>query len=535
MREKSGLKRPNIDARQAPSSRCHRLVSFLLIVVCFSTLAAEPPANLIFSAQNQSVISLPIYKSGLIQLDIQPKRISIGNPGIADIVILRSNQVHVVGKSLGSTNVVFWDRNDAIFASMDIEVTHDLESLKSKFYRLLPGERIGVHSAQEKIILDGQVSSAVTLNAALKLAASYLPECINSQSSKNSESSEGTCVKGEVINLMTVGGAQQVMLEVKVAEMSRSFIRTLDADLSILNFGGSSRFGAVNGGATWPNAVTTTGAEVPIAAAGLLNGDSNTIGPVVDVFQPATPSIADKGLFFSRLSGDNLFQVALEISRSKGLSKILAEPTLTTLTGQAAEFLSGGEYPVPVPDDSGTRIQFKEYGVGLKFLPTILDKGRINLDLDISVSELSSSNNVTVSADGTSQVVVVPALNKRSASSTVELADGETIGIAGLIQDNVSEVMTKLPGLGDIPILGALFRSQEFISGQSELVIFVTPHLAKPIAENDIRLPTDSFIAPDDLEFYLLGKMEGNKDSLSPPPGHSSRSGLDGARFGHQL
>ncbi|MCB1755399.1 MAG: type II and III secretion system protein family protein, partial [Gammaproteobacteria bacterium] len=267
----------------------------------------------------------------------------------------------------------------------------------------------------------------------------------------------------------------------------------------------------------------------------ILNGVNNVIGPVVDIYQPATQSIADKGLFFSRLSGDNLFQVALEISRSKGLSKILAEPTLTTLTGQPAEFLSGGEYPVPVPDDSGTRIQFKEYGVGLKFIPTILDKSRINLDLNISVSEINGSNNVTVSTDGTSQVIVVPSLNKRSASSTVELADGQTIGIAGLIQDNVSEVMSKLPGLGDIPILGALFRSQEFISGQSELVIFVTPHLAQPIAEEDIRLPTDSFVPPNDLEFYLLGKMEGDKAAPTGIRRHNLRGGFDGVKFGHQL
>lgn len=521
----------------APAPRLVILLAttLLLLTVAFPSRCDESPMNLTFSAENQSTITLPIYKSGLIQLNVQPKRISIGNPGIADIVILRSNQVHVVGKSLGSTNVVFWDKNDRIFASVDIEITHDLESLKSKFHQLLPGEQIGAYSAQEKIVLDGQVSNAVNLNAALKLASGYLPECISNQSSGDTESGEGTCVRGEVINLMTVGGAQQVMLEVKVAEMSRTFMRTFDADLSILNFGSSSRFGAVNGGATWPNAVTTTGAEVPIAAAGVLNGAGNVIGPVVDVYQPAAQSIADKGLFFSRLSGDNLFQVALEISRSKGLSKILAEPTLTTLTGQAAEFLSGGEYPVPVPDDSGTRIQFKEYGVGLKFLPTILDRNRINLDLNISVSEINGSNSVTVSADGASQVLVVPSLNKRSASSTVELADGQTIGIAGLIQDNVSEVMTKLPGLGDLPILGALFRSQEFISGQTELVIFVTPHLAKPIAEDVIRLPTDSFVPPDDLEFYLLGKMESAKDSPSSPPGRHSRGGFDGVKFGHQL
>ncbi len=519
----------------APTYSSLLAIVMVIMSMIFSPVwGASAASPLLFSSANQSSISLPIYKSGVIKLNVRPKRISIANPGIADIVILRSNQVHVVGKSLGSTNVVFWDKKDSIFASVDVEVTHDLESLKTKLFQLFPKEKIGVHSAQEQIILTGQVSSAVNLNAAVKLASGFLAECINSQVDKGAEGKEGTCTRGEVINLMTVGGAQQVMLEVKVAEMSRSFTRKLDADLSFLNFGNGNHFGAVNGGASWPNAITTTGAEVPIAAAGLLNGASNVIGPVVDVYQPTIQSIADKGLFFSRLSGNNLFQVALEISRSKGLSKILAEPTLTTLTGQAAEFLSGGEYPVPIPNDNGTSVQFKEYGVGLKFIPTILDKDRINLNLNISVSEINGSNSLTVSADGTSQVVVVPSLNKRSASSTVELADGQTIGIAGLIQDNVSEVISKLPGLGDIPILGALFRSQEFISGQTELVIFVTPHLAKPI-EGEIELPTDSFIPPDDLEFYLFGKMEGKSPEKTPMKDPVSIGGFDGVKFGHQL
>ena len=169
-------------------------------------------------------------------------------------------------------------------------------------------------------------------------------------------------------------------------------------------------------------------------------------------------------------------------------------------------------------------------------MPTILDQNKINLDLNISVSEINNTNRLLVNSESTSQVLIVPSLTKRSASSTVELINGQTIGIAGLIQDNVSEVMTKLPGLGDIPVLGALFRSQEFISGQSELVIFVTPHLAKPIAKNQIRLPTDSFVPPDDLEFYLFGQMEGRKEKAQSMPARAGlRGGFDGATFGHQL
>ena len=514
---------------------CRRSLNLALSLSLLLIAApASAQVNLIFNAENQQIISLPIYKSGLIQLDQRPTRISIGNPGIADIVVLRSRQVHVVAKTLGSTNVVFWDKDDRIFASVDIEVTHDLGSLKAKLHTLLPNETIGVHSVQEKIVLDGRVSSATAADAAVRLAQGYLPECVSQQSNEE-PGKEGECIAGDVINMLTIGGAQQVMLEVKVAEMSRSFTRTLDADLNVLNFGGSARYGAVSGGAAWPNAVTSTGTEVPLLGTGALDGVGEIIGPVVDVYQPATQSIADKGVFFSRILGNNLFQVALEISRSKGLSKILAEPTLTTLTGKPAEFLSGGEYPVPVPSDAGTAIVFKEYGVGVKFVPTILDQDTINLELDISVSEINGTNSVTVSSDGTSEVVVVPSLNKRSASSSVELKPGQTIGIAGLIQDNVTEIVSKLPGLGDLPILGALFRSQEFISGQSELVIFVTPQLAQPVSAESVRLPTDSFVEPSDLDFYLFGEMEGKKTAPTARPSSGADGGFDSVRFGHQL
>ncbi|MDO6460721.1 type II and III secretion system protein family protein [Granulosicoccaceae sp. 1_MG-2023] len=484
---------------------------FIVLTLFILPLAAPAAIKLGYEADKRQLVSLPIYKSGLIRLSQTPGRISVGNPDIADIVVLRGRQVHVVAKSLGVTNVVFWDKNDRIFATADVEVTHDLESLKAKLHSLLPNERIGVHSVQNQIVLDGQVSGAAVAQSAVRLAASYLPSCGAAGEGKD-------CGEGQVINMMSVGGAQQVMLEVKVAEMSRSFTRTLDADLNILNFGGSSGFGAVNGGASW-DATTAS------IAGGSALGD----------FTSAAQSISDKGVFLSRLFGNNLFQVALEMSRSKGLSKVLAEPTLTTLTGKPAEFLSGGEYPVPVPSGDNTSIMYKEYGVGVKFIPTILDDNRINLELDIDVSEINSTSLVTVSYDNTDEVVVVPSLSKRSASSSVELRPGQTIGIAGLIQDNVSEVVSKLPGLGDLPVLGALFRSQEFISGQSELVIFVTPYLARPVDSRNVRLPTDSFVEPSDLGFYLFGKMEGDSLAKTVKAIPEASGGFDQVRFGHQL
>jgi pilus assembly protein CpaC len=336
---------------------------------------------------------------------------------------------------------------------------------------------------------------------------------------------------------MQVGGAQQVMLEVKVAEMSRTLARRLDANLNVLRFGNSGRTqaGMVSGGATFPNALTPDGLEVPVF--GALDGTSTILGPVMDTFQPNTPTIQNTGLFLGHLSSKYAVEAVIDASRNKGLAKILAEPTLTTLTGQEAEFLAGGEFPIPVPQSGGASgsitVAFKEFGVGVKFLPVVLDSGRINMKMSVSVSELSNAASVVLGVSGTASTFLIPSLTKRSSAATVELADGQTIGIAGLLNDNLRENVQKFPGLGDLPLLGALFRSQEYQSGQTELVMFVTAHLAKPIAPGQIRLPTESFVPPSDLEFYLMGKLEARKaperQTLSSPKG-----GTDRAQFGHQ-
>lgn len=506
-------------------------------VILALTLSGLPTAF----AQDSNVrtveeLSLPLYKSGILNLEKNPSQISVANPGIADILILRGTQVHVLAKALGSTNVVFWDQNSRIFASIDIEVTHDLDSLKKKLHILLPGENIGVHSAQEKIVLNGSVTSAVNLAAALDIADSYLPECIDAKSSSadggnrvaaadgKTTNTEG-CKKASIVNLMSVGGSQQVMLEVKVAEISRSFMRSLDTDLGFFDLRDGGSFGAVNGGATFPNLLNEEGLAtlVPIAPGNLVN--NGLVPNFVDQFEPNLPEISSTGVFFSALNGNNYLQAAIELSRAKGLSKILAEPNLTTLTGKPAKFVSGGEFPISTITRDGVEIIYKEFGVIVDFLPTILGDDRITLELDIGVSELRQG-----SFNGG-----FPIIDKRGASTTVELKNGQTIGIAGLIQDNMNETFAKMPGLGDIPLLGNLFRSQQFQSGQTELVMFVTPHLAKPISPDLIKLPTDSFVPPNDLEFYLLGKMSSFEKPEKKSYRKSLDGGFDGVTFGHQL
>ena len=270
---------------------------------------------------------------------------------------------------------------------------------------------------------------------------------------------------------------------------------------------GSDRwnFGGVNGGATFPDAVFPPGGlRVPVF------DNAAPFGPMIDEFAPNDLFIEDKGLFASLLTNNALFNIAFDAAKEKGLAKILAEPTLTTQTGQEAEFLSGGEFPIPVPrGDDGVTIEFKEFGVGVKFLPVVLDSNRINLKLNINVSELVSGNTVAINVDGVTSTFLIPSLTKRSAIATVELADGQTIGIAGLINENLREVVRKFPGLGDIPGIGALFRSQEFIKGETELLILVTPHPAKPLGRDDIRLPTDGFAEPGEAEWFMFGRLEG--------------------------
>ncbi len=410
-------------------------------------------------------------------------------------------------------------------------------TLRRSFHDLLPDEDINVYSSQGSIVLRGTVNSVANLEAALDLAQSYLPQSHGPGGTKGGEEIDGN----RVINLLQVGGAQQVMLEVKVAEVSRELMRTMDMDFHFINSLTNIQVGAVSGGASFPDLLLgESDVRVPIFpnVEGLFSSSTNLgaralAGPTMREFLPNTGVIDDKGFFMSFLDDNYLFSAVLNIAKENGLAKILAEPTLTTITGKEAKFISGGEFPIPVPQGlSGIGIEFKEFGVGLGFLPIVLDAHHINMTLNVSVSDINSSQSVILGDANTNTQFFVPSLTKRSVQTTVELADGETLGIAGLISENLRETVTKVPGLGDLPLFGALFRSQEFVKGQTELVIFVTPHFAKPIDKNDIIYPFDDFIEPTDAEFYLLGKLQGE----DKPPRHATtpdHSGFVGT-VGHQ-
>ena len=494
------------------------LLALTLCVTASSAIAAGMVSVSSSATPNESLyakgvesLAVPLFKSRVLNLAKPAARVSIGNPDVADILILRAGQIYVLGKDIGTTNVHLWDKGDDLISTISVEVTHDLESLKFKLHQLLPGQNIEVFSVQRSIVLKGQVSSVVAMDTAIRMADAYLAQIQTNEADQfeqetNSKKEDKTV--GEVINMMQVAGGQQVMLEVTVAEISRTELKRMSAQFNAINIrSGRLNWGGVNGGATFPDAIfEPDDIRVPVF------NETAPLGPVIDEFMPNPMSIQDQGLFASFLTNNTLFNLALDAAKEKGLAKVLAEPTLTTLTGQEADFLSGGEFPIPVPrGDDGVTIEFKEFGVALKFLPVVLDAETINVKINVSVSELVNGNTVGIRTPETTSSFIIPSLTKRSANATVELKEGQTMGLAGLINENLRQTVTKFPGLGDLPVLGALFRSQDFINNETELVIMVTPHIAKPIAPEDIRLPTDSFVEPSDLEFYLMGRMEGRK------------------------
>uniref|UniRef100_UPI002FCBCDFF type II and III secretion system protein family protein n=1 Tax=Pseudomonas sp. TaxID=306 RepID=UPI002FCBCDFF len=485
-----------------------RIGAFALYVLVFigggagllsSTMlqAAEPvPAVSAMPAANVTNIQVPIYKSRVLTTRAPVKKVSVGNPEIADILVTSPTQLYLLGRALGSTNVLLWDGSNRLIDSLDLEVVHDLGGLKSKLHELLPNEEISVYSAQGALVLRGQVSSAAAMDNAVKLAKTYTAQTASIVQGEGEAAVAAPTQSLEVINLLTVGGSQQVMLEVKVAEMKRSLFKSLNMRFNALDFGSSSRWsgGGFNSG-VGPGGIPIGFVPDPDNAGHIILDPTSLIG-------------SGKGFLGQFISENFLFNVVLEAAKDNGSAKVLAEPTLTTLTGQQAEFISGGEFPIPVSDEDGITIEFKEFGVGVKFLPVVLDSGRINLNLNVSVSELVTANSLVVDTASGSLVgddvsLLVPALTKRSAQSTVELGNGQTIAIAGLISENTRDFVSRFPGLGDIPVLGNLFRSQEFVNGETELVILVTPHLAKPIDARSVRLPTEKFVEPSDLDFYL--------------------------------
>jgi pilus assembly protein CpaC len=473
----SGLNRKETASIVLTGALLIYLVLFICSARCWAAGSALP------DTQEPKKLELVVGKSIVLKTEGPVKRVSVGDPKIADFNILSRHEIHITGKAVGVTNLSLW-QDSTLFAIYDLDVAYDIGRLKQKLHDVLPGEKdLRVVATHDSITLAGTVSSTANLSEALALTEAYAPE-------------------GKVRNLLQVAGVQQVMLEVRAAEMSRSLTKRLGVNF---NYARGGEFGVgLLGGLT--QLVKPEDSVIDAGALGL------TVSPSVNAL-------------FRFNHGSTTWTGFIDALKEDGLVKILAEPTLIALSGQTAEFLAGGEFPVPVPQGLGTvAIDYKSFGVRLGFTPTVLSEDKINIVVNPEVSELDFTT--AIQFEG----FVVPGLSTRRASTSVELADGQSFAIAGLLKDNVRETISRFPLLGDIPILGALFRSQSFLKQETELIIIVTPHLVKPLDLAKHTVPTDYYIEPSDAEFYLLGLMEGRVK----PESASTSGELDG-EFGHAM
>lgn len=406
-------------------------------------------------------LNVPMNRAVVVESDVSFAELSIANPDIADISTLSDRTVYVLGRSPGLTTLTLLDAAGQLITNVDVRVSADISEFKERLRQILPNEPIEVRTANDGIVLSGTASSAQRMAKAAELAERYAP--------------------GKVSNLMSVGGVQQVMLKVRFAEMQRTVTKSLSGSLGaqgglggLLNATGGS--GTYSGGAALANALTN----------GTIPSSNENRG----------------AMLFGLDVGAVEVGVLLEALESKGVVRTLAEPNLVALSGQEASFMAGGEYPVPIAQEQGkVTVEFKPFGVKLNFVPRVIDGDLINLELVAEVSSLDTANGYSFNN------FQIDAFSRRETKTTVEMRDGESFAIAGLLQDDFRDLSGQVPWVGDVPVLGALFRSAEFARQQSELVIIVTPHLVSPTKGQALSLPTDRISPPSEKDLFLFGHV----------------------------
>lgn len=442
-------------------------------------------------------INLSEGKSTLMRLPSPASRLSVGDARIADVILLNPSEVYMLGKSVGSTNLILWNKaNDATI--IDIAVGVDTAALRAHIGLLIPGEKsIIITTAADTVILSGTVSDVVKADQAIAIANAYVQRSARGaqagRASGGAAPAAGTAPAAaapaggagsggqssapKVVNMMSIAAPQQVMLEVKVAEVSKSLVDQLGASVSL------SRSGS------WSTALLSN----------LLTNSPSILGAT------------------HNHNGDT---VKFDAQKRDGLIKVLAEPNIMAISGQDASFLAGGKIFIPVSQTNQNGVatitlEEKEFGVGVKFTPTVLEGGRINLKVLSEVSDLNKEG-VGITATGINTTAILPSFTTRRASTTVQLFDGQSFAIGGLIKNNVTTNIKAVPGLGEVPVLGALFSSNDFQTDRSELVFIITPHLVKPLPLA-YKLPTDAYVQPSRAEFFIGGKMEGAQPQDTPP------------------
>jgi pilus assembly protein CpaC len=424
----------------------------------FDTAAARADILRVVKKGTAATLDVPMNRAVVVESDVPFAELSIANASIADISSLSDRTIYVLGKTPGLTTLTLLDASGRLITNVNVRVAADVSEFKERLRQILPNEKIEVRTANDGIVLSGTVSSAARLQRALDLAERYAPE--------------------RVSNLMSVGGVQQVMLKVRFAEMQRSVSKSLSTSLALNDVSGS--LGA-NGGT---NTLNNSGA-VTNALGGNIPAANENAGAILFGFNAGSVQVG----------------LLLEALEQKGVVRTLAEPNLSALSGQEAKFLAGGEYPVPVAQENNTiSVEFKPFGIELKFIPRVVDGDLINLELEAAVSAIDQNNGINING------FQIDAFSRRETSTTVEMRDGESFAIAGLIEDEFLDNSSQLPWLGDVPVLGALFRSANYQRSQTELVIIVTAHLVTPTRGEALALPTDRVKPPSEKDLFLFGR-----------------------------
>ena len=465
----------------------------------------------------------------------------MSNPKVADAVLRSPRRIYIFGVAPGQTDAAFFDAGGRRILGLNIRVDQDFSAVAQTINRLIPGSQVRVDAVNNSVILSGQVDSLTDADKAVQIAQQF------------------TTKPEQVVNMIGIAGKQQVLLKVRIVEVQRSVIKQLGFNLNaVLGQIGSPQFlfgtaatfgvnGAILGGLEGAGYAlnTTQQPELAVPCASGLTGTCEAVihGPNTLVpngsgglTRAANWNTATMGTTVGS-SGLNQAGSTIDAFEQVGLVRVLAEPNLTAVSGEAAKFLAGGEFPVPVGEDSTgrTTIDFKDYGVGLGFTPVVLSNGQISLKVSTEVSELSNlgafsltseSSSTAGAAGGTTTTsgpsVTIPGLNVRRAETTVELPSGGAMMIAGLLQENTKQDLDSLPGLMNLPVLGALFRSRDYQEGETELVIIVTPYLVSSTSPANLQTPADGLQIANDAETILLGRL--NKVYKAPPAAVAGRT-----------
>lgn len=510
-----------------------------LLTLLFASAAALAPAAA--SAQGGArvavathgaatrALSLPKGKSAIIELPTDVRDFVVSNPKVADVVLRTPRRLYVLGAGSGQTDAVFYDGAGRQILSLDIRVDQDVAVLADTIGRMIPGAQVQVEALNDSIVLSGLVANASDADRAVKLADAF----------------SGSGARGgpsKVLNMMSIAGKEQVMLKVRVVEMQRSVIKQLGVNLNaVLNQVGEPQYilgtalgfganGGVLGGLGARYNLDTTrqpGAKElrPVTVQRTITDPATGVTRIENVQELREFDVVARNYDRAtevKTAGDtglNQAEAALQALERVGLIRTLAEPNLTAVSGESAKFLAGGEFPVPTTQDRDGRVavEFKPFGVGLGFTPVVLSGGRISLRLSTEVSELTNRGAFTLAGPTGQAGLTIPALNVRRAETTVELPSGGSLMIAGLLQEQTRQSADSLPGLMNLPVLGSLFRSRDYVSGETELVIIVEPVLVSSTAPGKLQTPADGFRIASEPEAVLLGRL--NKRSNPAQPG----------------